>query len=301
MKLEDVEDLWDNKIMLRPGVKDTQIFSPGAATDSLYNIRWYQPHADDDRPDGANFKWLAWEMAGYKGYFDGYMAYYSQSYIDKKTTKNGTKTTDLIALKYITGKTSFKQYKLDRYKEAESHWKDTDTYINVQEILNAYIEALKKDANDPKRQLSNSTAVKRKYFVQIKQETNDFIIDPFTKKPNAQKTSVETKNLVEVDTKTKQTLKDKKDVVKNKNNDTLAENTVKNEVTNTTANSTTNSTSTTNTTSNNTANNTTVSNTVTENTTTNELPTGNVTENAIAKPSESKKENTVTTNTTSTK
>ncbi len=182
MTLKSVSDLWDNRIMLRPGVVETQIASPGAATDSLYNIRWYQPHADDDRPDGANFKWLAWEMAGHKGYFDGYMAYYSQLYIGKKTNNAGQKTTDLIALKYITGKNSFREYKLDRYKDAQSHWDDKDTYINVTEIYNVYLEALKQDAKDPKRKLTNSTNVKRRYFVEIKKATNDFEIDPFTKK-----------------------------------------------------------------------------------------------------------------------
>ena len=271
MKLNEVSDLWDNKIMLRPGLKETQIFSPGAATDSLYNIRWYQPHADDDRPDGANFKWLAWEMAGNKGYFDGYMAYYSQTYIDKKTTNNGQKTTDLIALKYITGKNSFREYKLDRYNYAESHWNDIDTYINVTEIYNAYLEALQKDAKDPKRQLSNSTAVKRKYFVEIKKATNDFEIDPFTKKATTTlinseelKTKIENKATTDVQTK-------KVDIMKNKQNEQTSTNS-------------TNSTNLTNTTDETVKNNT--SNEVVNNTTS----------NSLTKPNDRKDDNIVVNN-----
>ncbi len=301
MTLKSVEDLWDNRIMLRPGVVETQNASPGAATDSLYNIRWYQPHADDDRPDGANFKWLAWEMAGHKGYFDGYMAYYSQLYIGKKTNNAGQKTTDLIALKYITGKNSFREYKLDRYKDAQSHWDDKDTYINVTEIYNAYLEALKQDAKDPKRKLTNSTNVKRKYFVEIKKATNDFEIDPFTKKATSSSIATKELNVKVEEKKSKTTEKD--------TNTTNSGNTTN--ITNTTntsnSSNTTNSVNTTNTiNSNNVANTVNTTNTTNLGNTNNSSNLANTTNttnssNTLAKPNDRKEENVAVNNTSTTK
>ena len=186
MKLDSMEDLWKNKIMLRPGVKDYERRSPGADTDSIFNIHWYQPHADNDRPDGANFKYIAWQMAGEGGYYEGLVPYYTLSYIGiQKGT--GEKTTDLTALRYIMDdeNITFESYKLDRYKELSEHYNDQGTYINAEEIYNEYCKALKEDADNKDRNLSRSTAVKKKYFQQIRLETNDFNIEPFDQKAEA--------------------------------------------------------------------------------------------------------------------
>ena len=187
MNLNSMNDLWDNHIMLKPNVKKTTIQSPGAATDSIYNIHWYQPHADDDRADGPSFKWLAWELTGTGGYYDGYMAYFSQSYIGKKTGKNDLKTTDLIALRYITQdeNITFKKYKMDRYDRLEKHWNDEGTYIDAQEIYEEYLKALTNDAARGDRKLTQSTAVKKKYFLKIKKETRDLRVSAFDKKTDA--------------------------------------------------------------------------------------------------------------------
>ena len=186
MELNDMEDLWKNKIMLRPGVKEYERRSPGADTDSIFNIHWYQPHADNDRPDGANFKYIAWQMAGEGGYYEGLVPYYTSSYIGiKKGT--GEKTTDLTALRYIMDDEdiTFESYKLDRYNELSTHYNDQGTYINAEEIYNEYCKALKEDADNKDRNLSRSTAVKKKYFQQIRLETNDFNIEPFDQKAEA--------------------------------------------------------------------------------------------------------------------
>lgn len=182
MKLNDMQSLWDNRIMLRPNNTGYEEHSPGAGTESLYNTHWYQPHADDSRPDGGNFKYLAWQMAGEGGYYDGYMAYFSQKYVGNNSGKPGDNTTDLKALRYImkNDKITFKEYKLNRYKELESNFNVTGTYINSQQIYEEYLEALKLDAARKDRKLTASTNVKRKYFVGIKNATDDFTIDPFT-------------------------------------------------------------------------------------------------------------------------
>ena len=192
MNLKNMEALWDNRIMLRPGVKEYEQRSPGADTDSIFNIHWYQPHADNDRPDGANFKYLAWQMAGERGYYDGLCAYYSQKYVGIKNGKGGN-TTDLTALRYIMNddKITFREYKLNRYKTLGEHYNDKNTYIDAKEIYDKYLEALKKDASSGNRNLSNSTAVKKHYFRQIQTATNDFTINPFDKNPNAKTTTIE--------------------------------------------------------------------------------------------------------------
>ena len=187
MKLDSIEKLWDNRIMLRPKNKEYEVHSPGADTDSIFNIHWYQPHADNDRPDGANFKYLAWQMAGEKGYYDGLTAYYSLSYVGQKTQRPGLKTTDLIALQYITGDNTmtYKRFKIERYNELAEYYNRQDTYIDAQQICKEYYNALQADAKNNDRNLTLSTAVKRKYFSLLRSETQDFTIDPFSQKTNA--------------------------------------------------------------------------------------------------------------------
>lgn len=178
MDLKDMASLWDNRIMLRPGVKEYERRSPGADTDSIFNIHWYQPHADNDRPDGANFKYLAWQMAGERGYYDGLVAYYSGSYLASKT---GEKTTDLTALRYIMEDQTmtFRRYKLERYEKLSKYFYLKGTYIDAQTIYNDYLNALTIDAKNKDRNLSQSKAVKKKYFQQLRKNTKDFTIEPF--------------------------------------------------------------------------------------------------------------------------
>ena len=192
MKLTEMKDLWQNRIMLRPGVKEYERRSPGADTDSIFNIHWYQPHADNDRPDGANFKYIAWQMAGEGGYYEGLVPYYTLSYIG---IKNGTgeKTTDLIALRYITKDPTmtYERYKLERYEKLSEHFNDKGTYIDAETIYQEYLKALQTDADNKDRNLTQSTAVKKKYFQQIRRETNDFNIEPFEARADVATVSIE--------------------------------------------------------------------------------------------------------------
>lgn len=237
MKLNSMEALWDNRIMLRPGVTEPQTRSPGADTDSIFNIHWYQPHADNDRPDGANFKYIAWQMVGEAGYYKGLCAYYSLSYIGRNTGNPSLRTTDKIAIKYITGKDTFRDYKVDRYNElGQNYFNKAGTYINAKEIFEQYLTALKEDADRGDRNLTRSTNLKRDLFMKIREATEDFTIDPFS-------------NMAEVST-IENNLKTQNKLVAlpsaNKNN------TVKSELTNTTKNNVNSANTLTNTTSTNT-------------------------------------------------
>ena len=181
--LKEMKDLWDNRIMLKPGISQYSEYGTGGGdVDSLYTIHWYQPHANSSRPDSSSFKYLAWQMAGERGYYDGLCAYYSLYYVGRHSGKPTEQTTDLTALKYITGKDSYRDYKLDRYNELSQYYNSHDTMFNVTDIFDRYKAALQTDARNKDRNLSSSTSVKRNVFRDIRNRTQDFKIDPFTQK-----------------------------------------------------------------------------------------------------------------------
>ena len=183
MNLESVDDLWTNQIMLKPGCSTYREQMNGADTDSIFNLHWYQPHADNGRPDAANFKYLAWQMAGERGYIDGMVAYYSAYYISEKENGNrNTTTTDLTALRYITGdeEMTYQKYKKNRYDRLKKYVNEKGLYVDGKEFYDEYLAALKQDADAGDKKATRSTEVKRKYFRQIRSDTNDFTIDPFT-------------------------------------------------------------------------------------------------------------------------
>ncbi len=234
MNLNSMDALWDNRIMLRPGNVAQEIHSPGADTDSIFNIHWYQPHADNDRPDGANFKYNAWQMAGEKGFKEGLVAYYSLSYIGRHTNRPTLKTTDSIAIKYITGKETWREYKLSRYNELSKYFNKKGTYIDSNDIFNQYLSALKEDAKNKNRNLTSSTNLKRRLFKEIREATKDFTIDPFTGML-LQTTMNEPSNEVP----TIVSLEQENETVENKTANTV-ENTIENKIENATENITEN-------------------------------------------------------------
>lgn len=77
-KLETVEDLYDNRIVIYPGVyKETSYGSNKYGSEGLGHVHWYQPHNNYGRPDSYSLKWLAYEFMGLKGWDEGYVEYYS--------------------------------------------------------------------------------------------------------------------------------------------------------------------------------------------------------------------------------
>ncbi len=172
----DVHDLWKNQIVMIPGVT-TKTNDPGMyGGDTIYTRRWYQPHNDKTRVDSYNFKWLAFEMIGTGGFKGGYQLWYGNG--------GGSINNDLDSLRAITQDPTmtFEQYKINRYAKMQENW-DNMLFFDADEVEKEYLEALQKDADAEDYKLTNSTAVKRKYYYMVKQGTDDFVKDVFGYKP----------------------------------------------------------------------------------------------------------------------
>lgn len=161
MNLKTMEDLWNNRIALR----GTGSVGDGGEYygDTHYSIYWYQPHNNNGRPDSYSFKRLGFEMLGVGGYSDGYVTYRS-----KKST------TDLDALRQITKNDTitWKQYKMNRYETVKQNLSNIP-YFNSQEVIEAYKQALKKDAQNGNRNSTN--ALRRTLYGTVKRATQDFV------------------------------------------------------------------------------------------------------------------------------
>lgn len=167
MNLNDISDLWKNKISIR-NIKKGNTEKVPTATDgsygfeSFYNMNWYQPHNDFGSPDTHSFKRLGMEMLGVGGYEGGYMIYMS-----------ALSDSDLDALRQITGddNITWEEYKLRRFKKVEENL-DNVKYFDVQDVIQQFKEAFEKDAQNGTR--SESIAVKRLWYGIIKRSTGDF-------------------------------------------------------------------------------------------------------------------------------
>ena len=229
MNLRTISDLTNNRLVMYPGVIYSTIIDNRYGGESIYKVRWYQPHNDYGRPDSYSLKWFAYEMLGYKGYDNGYIEYYSNINFEKKKIFTGSKVeevnykTDLMALQKITGDNTmtFAKYKDLRFTNVENNLQYIQ-YINVDEIYNEFLEALKKDAAYVKqveaealvkypgddtnsvnarnnlisaaRKFENSTAVRRKVYYTIKNSSNDFMTDVYNKNNSQNVTLVNFQN-----------------------------------------------------------------------------------------------------------
>ena len=160
MHLEDMDDLWDNRIALRAAGSVGDGGSYGG--DNHYSIYWYQPHNNNGRPDSYSFKRLGFEMLGVGGYSDGYVTY-----------RSGKSTSDLDALRKITKNDSitWKQYKLDRYEHVKENLSRIP-YFDAKEVIAAYKQALEKDAIAGNR--NNTNNLRRILYGIVKRTTKDF-------------------------------------------------------------------------------------------------------------------------------
>ena len=167
MNLNDINDLWKNKISIR-NIKKGSTEKVPTATDgsygfeSFYNMNWYQPHNDSGSPDTHSFKRLGMEMLGVGGYEGGYMIYMS-----------ALSSSDLDALRQITGddNITWEEYKYRRFKNVEDNLGNIK-YFDVQTVINQFKTAFEKDAQNGTR--SESIAVKRLWYGIIKRATGDF-------------------------------------------------------------------------------------------------------------------------------
>lgn len=179
MNLTTLESLWDNRIMLRPnnawGVSVrglTPINSIGAndyGYESIWVTRWYMGHYDNGYADAFSNKKNMFEMLGYAG-VDGYVTFGSKM-----------SSSDLDAIQKITlAKTgtamNWKEYRMSRYAEIES--KKDNKYVNIDLMIEQFVEALRSDAKNGNRNITGGTNLRKIYYHYLKRVTNDFVDDP---------------------------------------------------------------------------------------------------------------------------
>ena len=166
MNLQTIGDLWDNKITIRPGITGewTQNGEGAYGSEGMYIRRWYQPYNDNGRTHTWGFTYTAWQMLGMGGYENGYLSWFT-----------GKSATDLDAIKKITkdNTMTWEKFKKERYKLMEKSLK-TIPYIDSENLLQNYVDALRADANNNDRDVTSSTNVRRINYHYLKRITNDF-------------------------------------------------------------------------------------------------------------------------------
>lgn len=180
MKLNSLESLYDNQIMLRPNdawgasVRGLTVINGIGADDygyeSVWVNRWFIGHYDNGYADSFSIKRNFFEMLGYAG-VDGYVAYGSR-----------VSSSDLDAIRKITKAVTgtemdWKQYKMSRYATVEESL-ENNKYIDFQYMIDRFTEALTNDANNGNRNLPQRTNLRKIYYHYLKSATNDFVDDP---------------------------------------------------------------------------------------------------------------------------
>lgn len=165
MELNDVGDLWDNKLSVRNGEVPQSIPTANAGSygyESFYTMNWYQSHNDNGSPDTHSFKRLGYEMLGVGGYENGYAIYMS-----------GRAANDLDALRQITGDEdiTWKEYKMDRYSQVAEKL-DQIPYFDTETVIAQFKAAFEADASNGNANQSMET--KRMLYGLVKRVTGDF-------------------------------------------------------------------------------------------------------------------------------
>lgn len=161
MHLEDMEDLWENRIALKAPGNRASAGAGAYGYETFYDANWYQPHNDEGSPDSSSFKRLGQEMLGIGGYQDGYVTYMS-----------GKSKTDLAALRAITKDPdiTWKEYKLGRYETVRQNL-DRIPYFNADQVIEKFKQAFQEE--DQNR--NKSTALKQTLYGIVKRATGDFV------------------------------------------------------------------------------------------------------------------------------
>ena len=173
MKLTTINDLYDNHLVIYPGVKTPISYGDNKyGTENIFRTRWYQAYNNYGRPDSYTLKFFAYEMLGYAGYDDGYIEYYSN--INNNGDKDKTKT-DLMALRKITKNPdiTFDSYRKGRFEEIKNKLKYVQ-YIDVNQVFKDFYNALVEDAKNNDRDLKTRREVRKDAFFKMKMGSNDF-------------------------------------------------------------------------------------------------------------------------------
>jgi len=180
MNLTTLEALWDNRIILRPNnawgvsvrglIPPTSQWSNDYGYESIWVTRWYISHYDGSYPSSLGSKRNLFEMLGYAG-IDGYVTYGS------KRSANDLDAIQKITLAKTGKAMNWKEYKLSRYAEIESHL--DNKYVDIDFMIDQFTDSLKADAAGNNRNLTSSTNLRKIYYHYLKRTTNDFIADPY--------------------------------------------------------------------------------------------------------------------------
>ncbi len=193
MDLNSIDDIIDNRLMIYPGITGESNRGVSLYGGEGFNVvHWYQPNNPEGRPDSYSLKWISYEMLGYKGYDKGFVEYASnRNYEKRKFYANFTNPStnnlnevnfksDKMALKRISEGAfeDFDAYKKYRFEEAKKNLNRINpSYVNVQDYVQEFYNALIKDIAKGDRKFANSSAVRSNLYYALKNNTNDFTSD----------------------------------------------------------------------------------------------------------------------------
>lgn len=186
MKLQTIDDLWKHQITIKPGVSvnTTQSGTGDYGSEGMYIRRWYQPYNENGRTHTYGFKYTAWQMLGIGGYDGGYVTYYS-----------GRSRDDLDAIRKVTKDSTmtWQKFKQSRYQLMQDSWNQIP-YLNADELVEDYVQALKIDAQNSDRNVTNSTNIRRINYHYLKRVTDDFSQEVLNNDNSFEKVHIKTAN-----------------------------------------------------------------------------------------------------------
>ena len=118
MNLETMEDLVENKLVIRPDkstITGSILKYDQYASDGFWIVQWYQPHNPRGTSDSRTFKRFAYEMLGYGGYEGGLIewgAYKNDNDVEalQTITKDPNNTMNLKKIYYATLKRATNEF-----------------------------------------------------------------------------------------------------------------------------------------------------------------------------------------------
>lgn len=161
--LDSIEDVLDHRVVLHPGVTAAdhpEFSSQSRGRDSVLSRWWYTPHYDYGGTEGAARESLCLRMFGE----DGYQGYQRMA--------SGIPS-DTAALTASTGKSSFKQYKLDTYNGIEQKISRL-TCLDAEVLEDECLSALQAAAAAGDRSLSAANDLRMRCLSLMKSATGDF-------------------------------------------------------------------------------------------------------------------------------